>query len=351
LRHDRDHPGPNVSAAAARRISLQLIADLRFLEDHGRFRAEEAEQVDRPQRAARVREAEFVEPEVAVVWIAISRVELAHDLACGDVNLRDVARVAGRKVRPADEEVSIRGERQVARAEDLRDELAIIEVDEASASQRRFHKAPVESPDLTGAAGVLARAEPDVQVTLVVECDATRIPRDVADDGGRRSGVNVEGLDRASEQPERLTLSEDERVVVEPGSQDYPHEASNEFRLSARDRHLEEVSVKVWVGELGAPRAGAEQYGLPVRRDGDERGVRGTAELLGQCSDRRQRGALQALLDVDGETVERNDSPVMGVVEERKERSRFRLREGDLRKRRVGRNRRRADEDEHQEQD
>lgn len=314
--------------------------------DHGRIRVEEAEQVERSQRAALVREGELVEREVAVVRVAVRRIELAHDLAGVDVDLRDVPGVTGKEVRPADEELPVRGESKVARVEHLRDELAAIEVDESLTGQRRVHDAVVEPPDLTGAVAVLGRAESDVQVALVVERDAAGIPRDVADYGCRRSSVDVEGLDRAGEQPERLPLAEDERVVVEPGSEDLPHVAADQRGLAAARRHLEDVPVEVRVGELGAPGASAEEDRLAVRRDGDERGVGATAVLLGQRSDRRQRRALPALLDVDGEAVERDDPPVMGVLEDREERSRFRVGDGDLRiGRRVGRDRRGADED------
>lgn len=266
-----------------------------------------------------VSEGDFVELEVAIVRVAVSRIELAHDLARVDVHFRDVPGVTGREVRPADEELAVRGEGKVARVEHLRDELAVIEVDESLAGQRRVHDAVVEPADLTCAAGVLASAEPDVQVALVVERDAARIPRDVADYGGRRSSVYVEGLDRAGEQPERLPLAEDERVVVEPGSEDLPHVAADQRGLTAARRHLEDVPVEVRVGELGAPGAAAEEDRLAVRRDGDERGVSSAAVLFGQRSDRRQRCTVPALLDVDGEAVECDDPPIMGVIEDREE--------------------------------
>lgn len=89
--------------------------------DHGRIRVEEAEQVERSQRAAMVCKGELVELEVAVVRVAVRRIELAHDLARVDVHLRDVPGVTGGEVRPADEELPVRGESKVARVENLRD--------------------------------------------------------------------------------------------------------------------------------------------------------------------------------------------------------------------------------------
>lgn len=293
LRHGRDRPAPErrgggppgrlgtprrgAPKRSPGRVSLRLVADLYLFVDHGGIRVEEAEQVARSQRAAMVCKGDLVELEVAIVRVAVSRIELAHDLARVDVYLRDVPGVTGREVRPADEELPVRGEGEVPRVENLRDELTVVEVDEALAGQRRVHDAVVEPADLTGVAGVLARAEPDVQVALVVDCDAAGIPRDVADYGCRCASVDVEGLDRAGEQPERFPLAEDERVVVEPGSEDLPHVAADQRGLAAAGRHLEDVPVEVWVGELGAPGASAEENRLAVRRDGDERGVGSTA--------------------------------------------------------------------------
>src|SRR5947199_6679973 len=103
-----------------------------------------------------VRKGDLVELEVAIVRVAVGRIEPAHDLARVNVHLRDVAGVTGREVRPADEELPVRGESKVARVKHLSDELAVIEVDEALAGQRCVHDALVEPPDLTGTVAVLA---------------------------------------------------------------------------------------------------------------------------------------------------------------------------------------------------
>ena len=328
------------------RISFRLVADVFLFVNHGRIRVEKAEQVDRSQRAAIVCNCELVELEVAIVRVAVSRIELAHDLARVDVHLRDVPGVTGREVRPADEELPVRGESKVARVQHFRDELAVIEIDEALAGQRRVHDAVVEPANLTRAVAVLTRAEPDIQVALVIELHAARIPRDVPDYVGSRSSVDVEGLDGAGERSERLPLAEDERVVVEPNSEDLPHVAADQRGLAAARGNLEDVPVEVRVGELGAPGAGAEEDRLAVGRDGDKRGVGSTAIQLGQRSDWRQRCALPALLDVDDKAVERDDSPVMGEIEHREERSRFRVGDGDLRiGRRVGSSQRGTEHD------
>lgn len=96
------------------------------------------------------------------------------------------------------------------------------------------------------------------------------------------------------------------------------------------------LPLKSGLGNWEPPAPAPEQQPIAVRGHDAESRIGAATVLLGHRADRIEGLAATAALQVGGEAVERDDAPVLGVVEHGEEGGRLRRREGDRRGRRGG---------------